>query len=356
MDLAQAKAQFTDLSKSAGFNYSGSKTKNDICYDECNEVMQRLAGGDQCLDYRSSIGYRSHLVRKDDPDKVRIIHVTAGPLCFIEKTFAVPIQHAMINHPYGHWATGWTWDRHGGQVILQRFDPNKTCSLDFQSFDLCCRVRLTRQIFSIWKELFDLTPFESRVFDSLVESHCLSILKSDKHEYTLTDGIRTGSAFTHIMGTCVSMWLMHYAGVKNFLCYGDDVIAEGTTSVIRYRLLGTGFSIHPKKSKDKHIQWLGLKLRGRKWVLEDRQARIAKVFIPEPGKKSCALETRMQASILNAGKDPLAEEFLIILEKYGCDVLSSEIREMLSQWGQSYEGVPYATIRELYEYVTAEFE
>ena len=356
LPLKATKQCFTDLTKSAGFNKSGARQKADIPFSEVAEVYERLSNGDPCSDYVSTVGFRSHLVRADQEEKVRIIHVTAGPLAFVEKMFAYPIQQAMMNAPYNNWATGWAWDRHGGQVIRQRFRKLKrTISLDFQSFDLCCRTRLTRTIFGLWKNLFDLTDQEERCFDSIVEGHCHSYIRHSGGLKLLTDGVRTGSSFTHIMGTMVSAFLMEYCDITNYYCYGDDVIAEGDYEYIKFVLVSTGFSLHPTKTKVGSIHWLGLKLVGDRWVLEDPDARMAKLFLPEPGRKPHSLATRMQASILNSGKDPMAERMICMLEKCGLDVLSEELGQELQKWGRSYEGCTYSTIRELYEYCTAEF-
>jgi hypothetical protein len=355
--LDQTPSCFIDLGKSAGFNKSGAKTKGDIDFNEVVEVYGRLANGDVCRDYHSTVGFRSHLVGASEEDKVRVIHVTPGPLTMVEKCFAYPLQESMIRHPYQGWATGWSWEKHGGRIIPQRFDVSKSCSVDFQAFDLSCRVRLTRDIFALWKERFCLTSTESNVFDSLVETHCENDILFFGKKMTLTDGIRTGSAFTHIMGTCVSVFLMEYAGAEKYMCYGDDCIVEFDKQTLINVLASTGFVVHPKKSVSGQFKWLGLKMNGaNEWVIDGVESRIAKTFIPEPGKNMHSLATRMQCFVLNAGRDPMAERFMCLLERNGCDRLSDELNAELQKWGREYVYDPrIKTIRQLYEYFTYEF-
>nr|APG78357.1 RdRp [Beihai partiti-like virus 10] len=354
--LDDTRSTFTDLNKSAGYNKSGAKTKGDIKLAEIREVAKRLREGDLCEEYHSNVGFRSHLVKRNAPDKTRVILVTAGPIVFVEKMFAHPFSEALVQHPYTVWATGFKWDRHGGQLIDHYFkDPSRACSIDFSKFDLSCPNWLKRQIFALIKETFEMEEHEEAIFDSIVETHCDTTVKYGAEQLRMTHGVRSGSAFTHVMGTLISMFLMEYCGVENYICYGDDCIAEADLKWLRFVTNSTSYVIHPTKSKMGELHWLGLKRKGQRWVMEDPDARVAKLFLPEPGKRPYDLATRMQASVLNAGRDPLAGVMLDVLERSGNHALSPTLREELHYWGRTYTEVPFTTIRELYDYMHAEF-
>jgi hypothetical protein len=344
---------FTDLGKSAGFNKSGAKTKNDIPIEEVMEVYNRMSKGDPCLDYIYRVGFRSHLVKREDPDKTRIIVVTPGPIAFVEKIFAHPFQEAMMSHPHTKWGSGWAWDRHGGQILQQQF-KHHAVSLDFKGFDFCAPTWLIEGIFEVISESFELSEVERQILDSIVQSHLNCTGEYADCKFKLSYGVRTGSSFTHILGTLISMFLMEYCGVENYKCYGDDVVAEADLGYLRAVIGLTSYVIHPQKSCV-GIHWLGLKLVGGRWYLQDPESRIAKLFLPEPGKRPHSLATRIQASILNSGKDPLAERLIKILEDCREDAISDALRDELRYWGRTYHECTYVTIRQLYDYVTSEF-
>jgi hypothetical protein len=344
---------FTDLGKSAGFNKSGAKTKNDIPEKEVLEVYNRMASGDPCLDYIYRIGFRSHLVKRTEPEKSRIIVVTPGPIAFVEKIFAHPFQEAMMAHPHTKWGSGWTWDRHGGQILQHQFKRHAV-SLDFKGFDFCAPTWLIEGVFEEISKSFELSEVERRILESIIHNHLNCTAEYGGSRFKLTYGVRTGSSFTHIIGTLISIFLMEYCGVENYKCYGDDVIAESDLGYLRAVIGLTSYVIHPQKSCV-GIHWLGLKLVGGRWYLQDSESRIAKLFLPEPGKRPLDLATRIQASVLNAGRDPLAERLITILEDCREDVISESLRDELRYWGRTYHEVNFVTIRQLYDYMTAEF-
>nr|APG78186.1 RdRp [Beihai partiti-like virus 9] len=344
---------FNDLSKSAGYNKGKAKIKADISLDECQEVLDRLVEGDLCHEYVSRVGFRSHIVEHDAPDKARVILVTAGPIVFVEKIFAYPFQLAMMNHSETVWGTGWTWDRHGGQILQHQF-PNGAVSLDFKSFDLCAPNWLKAEIFSVIGESFELTEREQRLLDSISQLHQTGTATYGMYRIPLTHGVRTGSAFTHVIGTLLSIFLMEYCGVENYKCYGDDVIAEADLGYLRTVIFSTSYAIHPDKSCS-GLHWLGLKLVQERWHIQDVDRRIASMMLPEPGKRKLDLATRMQGHILNGGRDPIVERWISILEETGNDAITPELREEVHRWGRTYNDCPFLTIREFHSYLTAEF-
>jgi len=303
--LDQVRDTFQDLSRSAGHCFFGKyDCKRDIpqCeLDECERVLQ-YKGPKDLPPYM--ISFRNQ-IRKLEP-KQRIILVSPGPLAMVEKRFAWPLQKAMEHEVYPRpWATGWCWFASGGSQVAPFIEDPTTVSIDFEKFDYSPPTFLIRKMFKMMMSLFDLTPKELAIFKGISRSHVDSLAKYGDRVYHLDQGIRTGSSFTHVLGTLVCIVLIRYLCGNDIssVSYGDDGMYRGgpPLKTLCRRAESTSFRI--SRTKSKHgVQWLGYKWRDDRWVCEDPDRRWAQYFWPE--KPGCP-EARLQALFLNCLSDPM---------------------------------------------------
>jgi hypothetical protein len=212
-------------------------------------------------------------------------------------------------------------------------------------------------VFDIIASCFSLDDDEETALSAICANHCMSRAVIGNSEYRLSGGIRTGSSFTHLIGTITSMILMYYLGVDDFISYGDDVICNTKHSIkqiVSFFKKHSSFVIHPTKSR-KGIDWLGLTLVNGSWVLPNPDKRMAQLFLPERGSVETDFVTLVQAHIINMGVDPLRWRLRNLLLETGNHILSPRLREVMYYWGKSFDTCDYGTIHELDDFVKAEF-
>nr|APG78295.1 RdRp [Sanxia partiti-like virus 2] len=326
LPLESAPSCFTDLSASAGLSLDGTrpwKTKSELPMSEIYDMWNILKNGklDRIPPY--SIAFRSHLVRKSDPPKARVVLVSPGPLAMVEKVFAEPLYRALKSW---RWpkpvATGFDWFSGDGHHILAHFPPEDTISLDFSAFDLCPPVFVIRDIFRVIRSCFSLNGDEANVLESICSSHCDSMAKYGKRTFRLKGGVRTGSSFTHIVGSFLSCIMIRYlVGPKaKSVSFGDDVLLRGDytakqLSSLAHRL--SSFTISPTKTK-RGIHWLGLHRKDSIWEVIDQDRRWGQLFHPEYAGDAPGLQEQLlQSHLLAAGTGRMARELRTILIEEG---------------------------------------
>jgi len=282
------------------------------------------------------IAFRSQ-IRKKTP-KHRVILVSPGPVAIVEKMFAYPLQEAMERAPFPRpWATGWDWFKSGGMNVADYIESKQTLSLDFESFDQSPPPFLIRRVFNVIKNCFEMDREQQRVFHGIVESHCSSsaVLPGQQRTFHLTGGVRTGSSFTHVLGTILCMTMIKYlAGDAQSISYGDDTML---ITDIKLRDLAclcesiSSFKISVSKSK-RGVQWLGFTWNGDRWVCENPDRRWAQFFFPERDNRKlyCEPEARLQAMLLSCLSDPMRHRIRAALIELKSEVVTPHTSMLLA--------------------------
>nr|UDL14342.1 MAG: RNA-dependent RNA polymerase [Partitiviridae sp.] len=112
---------------------------------------------------------RSHVVGKDEPDKIRAVFGVTKLLLMIENMFIWPLQATYLNDP----ATGrLLWGREmirGGwkklhAEIHENGNPNGFLSLDWSQFDKRLLFELIDEVHLIWRSYFDFSRYQPTSF------------------------------------------------------------------------------------------------------------------------------------------------------------------------------------------------
>lgn len=327
LPIQETRDSFRDLTRSAGANYSGVRTKAELPWDDVYRAKKELLDGTFSLPF--NVCFRTQIRRS--LAKRRVILVSPGPLAFLEKCFAYPIQRAMEETScLKWWATGWDWFASGGQQVNKFTQSTDAVSMDFETFDLCRPAWMTWEIHQGLKTLLDLTPTESKLFDSISRYHCRSPFYFRGQTTYFSGGLRTGSSYTHIDGTFMAKVVMRYVlGEVESLHYGDDVLvltSESLRSIAAKFASQTSFKISLSKSH-RGVTWLGYRYKSGQWLVEDRWKRWAQIFLPS---RPCSLTGRLQAAFLNSGSDPvMRHELRTILTDLKSEVLLGETIELM---------------------------
>jgi hypothetical protein len=335
LPLENTPCTFNDLSRSAGFCMCGNcKKKSDIPMNElyeCQKLLREVGARRQHASVlpKYKIAFRSQ-IRKVQA-KRRVILVSPGPLAFCEKRFAHPLQQALERAPWPRpWATGWDWFASGGQQVSQFLNSPNVYSFDFQTFDHSSPVWLTREVFRVIAACFNMTYEDKLVLKGILASHTDSIADFNGQQFHLTGGIRTGSSFTHIIGTFTGILVFRYLlGVDlDSVHYGDDLLVRTTKSlkyVCRLMKRQTSFTLSQEKSKY-GVSWLGYKWENDRWVVEDPDKRWAQLFFPE---RPNPFIPRVQAMLINSLSDPMRIPLLAFLRQRDALGVSPETYTLL---------------------------
>jgi len=332
LPLEEVRVTFKDLSRSAGNNLSKAKTKQDI-KDECLPMQEEILAGDGVGTPPYRLAFRNHICKTGDPPKSRIIMVSPGELAFVEKRWAQPFTEALIAsvHPRP-WATGFSWFCDGGQEVLSRFDVHRTLSLDFSNFDLSSPTWFTRIVFDLIGDSFSMDKRDRSILDGICRNHMEAVATFGTRRYRLTGGIRTGSSFTHVIGTltCILMLRYYFGPDVDSLSYGDDCLVntrQPVWKVAKWYSENSTFVISPSKSV-RGVHWLGLKLFRRSWILPDSRRRWAQLFFPD-SQRNEDLVALMQSHLINCGNDSMRKDLRQILFDTGNVALAPGLREQL---------------------------
>jgi len=240
------------------------------------------------IDNPSAITFRSHLAR-GEAHKSRVVFVYPYSVCSLEGKYAIPLLDALkasaYSCPYG---TQHRWLQ-GGLRHLKSFLKGKgiPLSLDFSGFDLSTKTYFIEVAFSLLRECFHMSTSDEDEWQLFVEYFINTIVREGGKDSVLNGGIPSGSVWTHIVGSTISLLLAYYmvpdlTAVKAF---GDDLIltckkAPALTKLVELaRQLG--FDISLDKSVVGEIHWLGFNITGDRPEILDLVKRWAGFFHPE---------------------------------------------------------------------------
>nr|APG78348.1 RdRp [Wenling partiti-like virus 5] len=324
--LKTAINSFSTLGNSPGLDPVTLKrewsSKGDVPWSDVQTLYSQLKRGYLRGVAPFSVAFRSHLVRGDE-NKARIILVAPAAFTVVEKKWADPLFKALKATTYPkHWACGFDYFKGDGNQIVSMFGEEAT-SLDWSAFDLSPPTWMIRDIFDCMKSAFTMSGDEERVFDAVSAIHQRCLVKhGDSDPVVMRGGIKTGTAFTHILGTLLNVCMMYYifGQSRQFLCYGDDTLVTPSdpAKVSRWVRKHSSFTLNSRKCRRREIHWLGLAFRNNDWVLIDRDKRMAQMFFPENGTNDPeGFYKNVQSHLVSCGNDPIGLDLIKYLEDQG---------------------------------------
>jgi len=229
------------------------------------------------IDVPTNVAYRRHLA-KGGKHKVRTVFVTPAAVSFAEAMFSIPLTRLFASfgscHPI---STGFNWLAGHHRDVLGWIQPGLGASMDISNFDISAKVRQVRDIFGLIRRFFQLNEWEDKLFSLLADYQSVTLVRFGDRLVRMRGGIRSGSAFTHILGSLLNAALVLAASGNRpdlrFKVFGDDTIvrledAKHWDDIIagykRY-----GFVVSIEKSSKERIQWLGFDItEGRPKLLD----------------------------------------------------------------------------------------
>jgi len=216
---------------SPGYSRSGVefvklyRTKDDMPFREVKlDVMRYKKKG--FIDSPSAIAFRSHMARTSH--KTRVVYVYPYAVCSLEGKFAFPLLDQLKNSSYScPFGTQHNWLRGGYRFIKScMLGKGIPMSIDFSSFDMSTKPEMIDIAFQLARECFSLKTCEEVEWDLFVEYFKNTIVLHKGRMRTVAGGVPSGSVWTHIIGSIISLLLAYYAVpdltfVKGF---GDDLI------------------------------------------------------------------------------------------------------------------------------------
>nr|QHD64790.1 RNA dependent RNA polymerase [Plasmopara viticola lesion associated Partitivirus 9] len=119
--------------------------------------------------YWTTLHARSHVVGKDEPDKIRAVFGVTKLLLMIENMFIWPLQATYLNDPdKGRLLWGREMIRGGWKKLFAEIhnsgNPNTYLSLDWSQFDKRLLFELIDEVHSIWRSYFDFSRYQPTSF------------------------------------------------------------------------------------------------------------------------------------------------------------------------------------------------
>nr|WAK75571.1 MAG: RNA-dependent RNA polymerase [Partitiviridae sp.] len=108
---------------------------------------------------------RSHVVAKDEPDKIRAVFGAPKALLMIENMFIWPMQATYLNNDnigrmlWGRETIKGGWKRLFLEINKGRI-PNTVLSIDWSQFDKRLLFELIDEVHNIWRSYFDFTRYQ----------------------------------------------------------------------------------------------------------------------------------------------------------------------------------------------------
>jgi len=270
------------MKTSAGLGFDGEsfrriyQFKEDVPRSYINREIDRwMAQG--YIDVPTNVAYRRHLA-KGGKHKVRTVFVTPAAVSFAEAMFAIPLTRLFssfdVSHPI---STGFNWLAGHHRDVLGWIQPGLGASMDISEFDISAKVRQVRDMFGLIRRFFQLNEWEDKLFNLLADYQSVTLVRFGDRLVRMRGGIRSGSAFTHILGSMLNATLVLAAsGLRHslrFKVFGDDLIVRLEDAshwddlIAGYKRFGFIVSID-KSCKDR-IQWLGFDItEGRPKLLD----------------------------------------------------------------------------------------
>jgi len=297
------------------------KTKNDVPFSVVRAEVKRWKKIGY-IDNPSAVTFRSHLAKGMD-HKSRVVFVTPYPVCCLEGKYAIPLleqlKRSSYSCPYGtqhNWLTGG----------LRKFKSAHTgypTSIDFSGFDLSVKRPFIEMAFDLLRECFHLRTHEEEEWQLFKEYFINTKVHVNGEDFTLEGGVPSGSVWTHIIGTTISLFLAYYCqpdldSVKGF---GDDlaIFTPGQVCLNEFikHAADLGFEVSPTKSVSGAIHWLGFDITGPYPRVLDPIKRWAAFFHPErPDESDAHHRGRLLGYALSSLGDPaFLNDFMILWEE-----------------------------------------
>jgi hypothetical protein len=264
------RAYVRSLDTSAGLSFDGEgfsrvfRFKSDIPSKAIDREIKRWMG-QGFIDVPTKVAFRRHLT-SGGKHKVRTIFVTPGVVSFAESFFSIPITRMFKtlghSHPIG---TGFSWLEGDARTLFAQFPLGNVASADFSSFDISARAQQVRKVFDLIRRLLQLNEWEEKLFNMLADYQTSTLVSSNQRLVRMTGGVRSGSSFTHILGSILNMTLVVAGSGQsrdlNFKVFGDDLVLSLTDALHWQDFVdgckACGFEISVDKSVLGAIHWLG---------------------------------------------------------------------------------------------------
>jgi len=294
------------------------KTKNDVPFWRIRQEVKRWKR-QGFIDNPSAIAFRSHLA-KGAGHKSRVVFVTPYPVCCLEGKYAIPLlemlKRSSYSSPYG---TQHNW-LSGGLRKFKSSHKGYPTSLDFSGFDLSVKRPFIEMAFGLLRECFHLRTHEEQEWQLCLEYFINTKVSVKEGEFILEGGVPSGSVWTHIVGSTISLFLAYYCqpdllSVKGF---GDDLVIFTLRQVCLKEIIrhaaDLGFEISLDKSVSGAIHWLGFDITGPYPRVLDPIKRWAAFFHPErPDETLAHHRGRLLGYALSSLGDPaFLNDFMII--------------------------------------------
>lgn len=250
-------------SSGCGFGYSGSKGANRGLI--ISNAQKHLDEEKLFCDIPLILGYRLQL--RDDPlaiakstsFKIRIIFMYTAHFTLIESIFALPfIIHYLSLDDRSFYTIG----KNGhdlGKMLRRRLISKKqrTISLDVSAWDQSLPNWLITSAFYVLRHQLQLTAYQSKLFDSVVQYFCCSPILHKIYDININlkrSGLPSGSYFTNLIGTLCHAILLAYIDedvVKSghfLLCSDDNIFCTNRPlSFFIDAYLKLGLVVNPSK-------------------------------------------------------------------------------------------------------------
>lgn len=296
------------------------KTKNDVEFYEVRREVRRWKRRG-FVDNPSAVAFRSHLARGAD-HKARVVFVTPYPVCCLEGKYAIPLLEMLKRSSYScPFGTQHNW-LNGGLRKFKSSHKGYPTSIDFSGFDLSVKRFFIEIAFGLLRDVFKLRSSEEEEWQLFVEYFINTKVRSDKRDFILEGGIPSGSVWTHIVGSTISMLIAYYCVPEliSLKCYGDDLVIftkdKPCLREISWLALTLGFEVSEAKSVSGSIHWLGFDITGSIPRILNPVKRWASFFHPEvPDESDAHHRGRLLGFALSSLGDPaFMNDFMTVWE------------------------------------------
>ena len=263
------------------------------------------------IDTPTAIAFRSHLARGEN-HKSRVVFVYPYSVCALEGKYAIPLLDMLKNSAYScPYGTQHRWLQGGFRHLKSFLRNGIPMSLDFSGFDLSVKEYLIRIAFGVLRECFHLSTTDEAEWDLFVEYFINTIVRNGGEDLVLHGGVPSGSVWTHLIGTTISLILAHYC-VPDLLAvkaFGDDLIIMANREMDMLEIIkharNLGLDISEEKSVIGELHWLGFDISGDYPRILDVIKRWASFFHPErPDESMAHFKGRLLGFAMSSLDDP----------------------------------------------------
>jgi len=201
------------------------------------------------------------VVRQKGKNKPRLVWGFPGAISALEARFEGATKRVLKNFKFLgcnlNWMDPSSWKE------LFKVESGQLVTLDYKGFDASVNTKLIRSAFSIYRQLFQLTDKEEKLFHFLIEYFIHTPLVFYNRIVQKHRGLPSGSCFTYIIGTIVNMLISYYcAGSIGYSIgsasrwSGDDSRVSTDCGINKFQYMREmeettrelGVCIHPDKS------------------------------------------------------------------------------------------------------------